>query len=66
MKVCIIDTERNHPKRYQIMVNHGTLFEHVFPGELFTLHDAQAICKENNYKIVAIGTMWECLRDKED
>ena len=61
MQVCIIDTERKHPKRYQIMVNSGTLFEHLFPGQLFTLYDAQVICKENNYKIVAIGTMWQCL-----
>ena len=64
MNVCIVDTERNHPKRYQIMVNNGTLFEHVYPGKLFAFYDAQRICKENNYKIEAIGTMWQCLADK--
>ena len=66
MKVGIIDTERNHPRRYQIMVNHGTLFEHLYPGQLFTLNAAIKICGQNNYEIKAIGTMWECLRDKED
>ena len=24
MQVCIVNTERNHKKRYQIMVNNGT------------------------------------------
>ena len=61
MQVCIINTERNHQKRYQIMVNTGTLFEHIYPGKLFTLNDAIKICGENNYEIKAIGTMWHCL-----
>ena len=43
------------------MVNCGTLFEHVYPGKLFTLNDAINICGKNNYEIKAIGTMWQCL-----
>ncbi len=61
MQVCIVNTERNHSKRYQIMVNNGTLFEHVYPGKLFTLNEAIKICGQNNYEIKAIGTMWHCL-----
>ena len=61
MQVCIVNTERNHPKRYQIMVNNGTLFEHVYPGKLFTITEAYAICNENNYTIKACGNMWHCL-----
>ena len=65
MKVCIVNTERNHKKRYQIMVNNGTLFEHLYPGQLFDLGQAIQICGDNNYEIVAIGTMWKCLARKE-
>jgi hypothetical protein len=61
MQVCIINTERNHKKRYQIMVNNGTLFEHLYPGKLFDLGQAIQICGNNNYQIKAIGTMWHCL-----
>lgn len=64
MQVCIVNTERNHAKRYQIMVNDGTLFELVYPGKLFTLGDAIRICGKNNYEIKAIGTMWQCLKEK--
>ena len=61
MQVCIVNTERNHQRRYQIMVNNGTLFEHLYPSKLFSLEDAKSICKQNNYEIKAIGTMWQCL-----
>ena len=64
MKTCIIDTERNTEQRYQIMRNSGTLFEHLYPGKLFTLNQAKEICKQNNIEVYAIGTMWECL-DKD-
>lgn len=33
MEVYIVDTERNHSRRYQIMTRTGTLFEHLFPGK---------------------------------
>lgn len=61
MKNCIIDTERNHTKRYQIMSNTGSLFEHLYPGQLFTLEQAKEICKQNNIEVHSIGTMWECI-----
>ena len=61
MRVCIVDTERSRPRQYQIMVNTGTLFEHVFPGKLFTLNEAIKICEQNSYEIQAIGSMWHCL-----
>lgn len=61
MQVCIVNTERNHKKRYQIMVNNGTLFEHVYPSKLFDLGQAIQICGDNNWEIKAIGTMWKCL-----
>ena len=61
LQVCIIDQEFRHPKRYQIMVNSGTSFMHVYPGKLFTLEEAENCCKENNCEVKAIGTIWECL-----
>ena len=61
MKNCIINTERNNEKRYQIMRNSGALFEHLYPGQLFTLEQAKEICKQNDIEVHAIGTMWECL-----
>lgn len=61
MKVCIIDTEVNHDKRFQIMVNKGTAFTHLFPGLLFSLCDAQRICEENNLEVSATGTLWQCI-----
>lgn len=66
MKVCIVNTERKHKKRYQIMVNHGTTFEHVFPGKLFDLGQAIQICGDNKWEIKAIGNMWKCLSRKEN
>lgn len=59
MNVCIIDQGINHRKRYQIMVQVGSGFNHLFPGKLFTLEQAKAICNDN---IAAIGTVWECLK----
>lgn len=43
------------------MVNTGTLFEHVFPSQLFDLGTAIQICGDNKWEIKAIGTMWKCL-----
>lgn len=62
MNVCIIDQGINHEKRHQIMVQVGSGFNHLFPGKLFTLEQAKAICNDNNYNIAAIGTVWECLK----
>lgn len=60
MNVFIINTERNHEKRYQIMTaaQHG--FNHVYPGKLFTLNQAIKIAGENNFNIAAIGNIWQC------
>ena len=62
MKVVIIDRELNRDKKYQIMYQSGCGFNHVYAGNLFTLEDAQKICKDNNLEIVAIGTMWQCIK----
>lgn len=61
MNVSIINQEFNHPKRYQIMMADGFGFRHVFPGKLFTLEQAQTICKENNFTIDKIGTFYKCV-----
>ena len=61
MNVYIVNTERNHARRYQIMTRTGTLFEHVFPGKLFSLDKAIQLCGDNGYKINAIGNLWHCL-----
>ena len=60
MNVCIINRELNRERQYQIMYQSGCGFDHVYPGKLFTLEQAKTICKENNFNIVAIGTIWEC------
>lgn len=60
MNVFIIDHEFNHLKRFQIMTAAGTGFNHVFPGQLFTLEQAKTICSTNNFTIVAIGSIWQC------
>lgn len=62
MNVCIINRELNRDKQYQIMFQSGCGFDHVIPGNLFTLEQAKTICKENNFNIVAIGTIWECIK----
>ena len=61
MNVCIINQELNRDKQYQIMTKCGNGFNHVYPGKLFTLEQAKAICKENNFNIIAIGDIWQCL-----
>lgn len=62
MNVCIINQELYRDKQYQIMQQCGAGFNHVYPGKLFTLEQAKEICKENNFNIVAIGTIWECIK----
>lgn len=62
MNVCIINRELNRDKQYQIMYQSGAGFDHVYAGNLFTLEQAKAICKENNLNITAIGTMWQCIK----
>ena len=62
MKVVIIDRELNRERKYQIMYQSGCGFDHVYAGNLFTLDQAQAICKENNLEVVAIGTIWQCIK----
>lgn len=62
MNVFIINTGSNREKRYQIMTGAGNGFNHVFPGKLFDLNTAVEISKENNFNVVAIGTIWECLK----
>ena len=61
MKVCIIDTERPHEKRYQIMAMDSYGFNHIYPGKMFYLEQAKEICKINNFKVIAVGNMWQCL-----
>lgn len=61
MNVCIINRELNRDKQYQIMTKCGTGFNHVYPGKLFTLEQAKTICNENNFNIIAIGDIWQCL-----
>lgn len=61
MDIYIIDTERQNDNKYQIMQGSNGMFFHLFPGKLFTLEQAKNICKENNYNILKIGTMWECV-----
>ena len=62
MKVVIINRELNRDKKYQIMYQSGCGFNHVYAGNLFTLEQAKTICKENNYEITAIGTIWQCIK----
>lgn len=66
MKVCIVDTERRRLKRYQIMTNSGTLFQHVYPGKLFSLNEAIKICNKNNYEVAATGSIWECMNKEKE
>lgn len=61
MSVFIIDKELRTNKKYQIMVRRGTCFFHVFPGQLFTLEEARAICVENGYNVAGIGDIWQCV-----
>ena len=61
MNVFIINQEFNHLKTYQIMIGDQFGFRHVFPGQLFTLEQAKTICKENNFNIIKIGTIYQCI-----
>ena len=62
MQVVIINRELNRDKQYQIMYQSGCGFNHVYAGNLFTLEQAKEICKQNNLEIVAIGTIWQCIK----
>jgi hypothetical protein len=61
MNVCIINRELNREKQYQIMMPVNFGFNHVYPGKLFTLEQAKEICKENNFNIIKIGDIWQCI-----
>ena len=62
MDVVIINQELNREQQYQIMIQYGTGFSHVYPGKLFTLEQAKEICKQNNLNVTAIGTIWQCIK----
>lgn len=62
MHISIIDTGIQHKKRYQIMIAAGSGFDHVFPGKLFTLEEAKAICEKHNFIIDSIGSIWQCTK----
>lgn len=62
MQVSIINQEFNHPKRYQIMVQSGNGFTHVYPGKLYTLEEAKAICTANGFTVISIGSIWQCIK----
>jgi hypothetical protein len=59
MQVSIVK-QTHHEKGYQIMVQKGDCFYHVFPGALFTLGEAKALCEKNNFTVAAIGDIWQC------
>ena len=61
MNVYIINTGRQNDNRYQIMTGGNGMFCHLYPGKLFTLEQATAICRENNYNVIKVGSMWECV-----
>ena len=60
MNVCIINTEHQHEKHYQIMVPVRSGFNHVYPGKLFTIEQAQQLCIDNNFTVLKIGTLYQC------
>lgn len=62
MQVSIIDQGFNHSKRFQIMVQSGNGFTHVYPGKLYTIEEAKAICAANGFTVVAIGSIWQCTK----
>ena len=62
MQVVIINRELNRDKKYQIMYQTGSGFDHVYAGNLFTLEEAIAICNENNLEVKTIGNIWECIK----
>ena len=59
MNVSIIK-QIYHEKGYQIMVERGSAFYHVYPGKLFTLEEAKTICSANCFNVVSIGDIWQC------
>ena len=61
MNVYIINQEFNHAKQYQIMILNNCGFSHVYPGKLLTLEEAQTICKQNNFTVIKIGTIYQCI-----
>lgn len=61
MQVYIIDQEFRTDAKYQIMVKRGSGFFHVFPGTLFAIEKAIETCNRNDFTIVKIGTLWECI-----
>ena len=64
MEVCIVNTvERlKNGKGWQIMKRCGSGYDHVFPGKMFTLDDAKKECAKNDFVIIAIGDLWQCLK----
>ena len=60
MNVFIINQGFKHLKTYQIMTAAGSGFDHVYPGKLFTLEEAQTICRANGFIVCGIGSIWEC------
>ena len=61
--VCIVHTVEWAEKGWQIMKRNGNGFIHVFPGVTFTLDEAQSVCAEHNFNVVATGDFWQCLED---
>lgn len=59
--VYIINQELHQEKQYQIMIKHGNDFCHVYPGKLFTLSEAEQVCKNNNFNVIKTGSIWACL-----
>ena len=61
MNVVIINQELRGERKYQIMIPVECGFNHVFPGKLFTLEQAKTICNNNNYNVLKIGTIYQCI-----
>ena len=62
-EVCIVHTVEWAEKGYQIMRRAESGFIHVFPGVTFTLENAQDVCREYGFNVVATGDFWQCLED---
>ena len=63
MNVCITKTVQHKEKGFQIMAKRKNALWHVFPGRLFTLEEAEAVCKENGLNVVCVGDMWHCFHN---
>ena len=63
MEVCIVNTvERlKNSKGWQIMRRAGSGYNHVFPGVLYTLEEAEIVCNNKGFQVVAVGDFWQCL-----